>query len=712
MFKISWKIYYPFSFLLLLGLLLNFFYWQNNSLYLITASLYLLFFGLFSGHNFFEKYNLLSKLILGILMLFSYFMILGSIFYYLSSLSNLAIGISLIMAPLFLGLKLISRPLLLKFSRIEISPLIFIKLILFFVYIFLLYQQYTYILSKAVIISINSPWQVLSSNIFLSYALSTLILILILLMSKPPHLKSKWGGEKKINLLLLSVHYLFSFSIIILIFKLGFGYDPYLHQASEKLMFSAGTFLPKPFYYIGQYSLVVFLAKIFNHSVEFFDQLLVPIIAATSLPIVIFQSLKDNFNLHNKTIFLAILLFLLIPFSNFTYTTPQSLANIFVLIIIFLSISFINQRIKSFWPLLILALATCFIHPLSGLPIMLFVVLVWIFYRLKSKNIIKNIFKNTFFWIIALGSCFILPIAFWIYSLIKKVNPSSLEQIASSNLWQNLVPSNIFWPRFVDIFDLVYLYQANINLMILLISIIGLIFVIFYKQLKNYFIYLIMFFILVINYLIVISYIKFPFLSVFSERIFNLSFYFLLPFFMIGLILFLKNILKHKHIFKPAIFILFSILIAISFYLSYPRVDKYENFHGYSLSATHLKTVNYIEDNYSHQDYIVLADQTLGAAVIKEFGFKKYYAEEFYYSLPTKIQDNIYSDFLAMTKEETDKLKTAEQAANKTGVNMVLVVLNDYWGPTDKLIDEHKELANSWVEVDKGQAFIFQYVVN
>jgi len=701
MIKIDWKIYYPIAFLLLLILLLNFFYWQNGQLFIISGVLYLLFFGLFSGHNFFEKYNLLSKLFLGILMLFSYFMILGSVFYYLANLSNLAISISLIIAPLFLGLRLMKRPLILKFSRVKIYPIIFVKLILLFIYVFLIYQQYTYILSKVVVVSINSPWQVLSSNIFLSYGLSTLVLMPILLMSK-----------KKINLLLLSIHYLFSFSVIILIFKLGFGYDPCLHQASEKLMFNTGTFLPKPFYYIGQYSLVVFLAKIFNQSVGFFDKLLVPIIAAMSLPIVIFQSLKDNFNLRNKTIFLAILLFLLIPFSNFTYTTPQSLANIFVLIIIFLSISFINEKIKSFWPLFILALATCFVHPLSGLPIMLFIILLWIFYRLRGGNIIKNIFKNTFFWITALVSCFALPIAFWIYSLIRKLDLSSLEQMTSSSLLQNLAPSHIFWPRFVDIFDLIYLYAANINLMILLVGIVGLIFVIFYKQLKNYFIYLIMFFILIINYSIVISYIKFPFLSVFSERIFDLSFYFLLPFFMIGLILFLKNISKYKHIFKPAIFILFSILLTISFYLSYPRVDKYENFHGYSLSETHLKTVNYIEDNYSHQDYIVLSDQTLGAAVIKNYGFKKYYGSEFYYSLPTKIKDNIYSDFLEMTKEETDKQKAALSAAEKTGVNLVFVVLNDYWGFTDKLIDEHKELASNWVEIDGGRAFIFQYVVN
>jgi hypothetical protein len=701
MIKIDWKIYYPLSFLLLLALFFNFFYLQNTSFSIITASLYILLFGLFGGHYLFPRYNFLSKLILGILMMISYLMILGSSFYYLFILSDLVIALILVMAPMFLGLKLVKSPLVIKFDSIDFSFRSILKSILLVIYLLLLFKQYTYVLSKATTLSINSPWQVLSSNIFLLYGLSTLVLILLLFLSK-----------KTINLILLSLHYLFSFSIIILIFKLGFGYDPYLHQASEKLIMDTGTFLPKPFYYIGQYSLVVILAKIFAQSVEFFDKLLVPIIAAISLPTVIYQSLKDNFNVQKNTIFISILLFLLIPFSNFTYTTPQSLANIFVLIIVFLTISFINRHFRNFWALFILALATCFIHPLSGLPIMMFVVLTGLFYGLKTKNLVKSVFKNVIFWIVSGISCFALPIAFWLYNLVSKLDMSSLEQMTGQNLLINLTPNQIFWPRFISIFDLIYLYARNVNLMIVVVSLLGLIFVIYYRQLKNYFIYLLMFFILIINYLIVITYIKFPFLSAFSERIFNLSFYFLLPFFMIGLILFLKTLFNYKHLFKVVLPVFLVIFLSISFYLSYPRVDRYENFHGYSISESHLKIVHYIEENYVHDDYIVLADQSLGASVIKEYGFKKYYNSEFYYSLPTKIKDNVYTDFLDMTKEETDKEKAAINAAEKTDVNMIFVVLNDYWELTDKLIDEHKELASNWVEVDEGRAFIFQYLIS
>lgn len=700
MLKISWKAYYIFTCLILTPLLVNFFVWKNINTSVILGVIYILYFGLFFGHLFFTKYKFIPKLFFGILMIFAYFMIFGSISYYLFVLSNIFISLILIFAPLFLGLKLVKDPLVFEFSFPELSFIVLLQVIFSAIYLFLCYIQFHYFISKAIEVSINSPWQALSPNVFFLYGISTLILIFLLLISR-----------NNIFIFFVSLHYFLSFCVIIFVYKLGFGYDPYLHQASEKLMMQVGTFSPKPFYYLGQYSLVVILSKIFAQSVVLFDRLLVPIVASLFLPIVIYQSLKENLFIKDNVILLSVLSFLLIPFANFTYTTPQSLANIFVLITIFLAISFINYRFFSIWPLLILSIATCFIHPLSGLPLVVFVILTWVYHMFEEKGIIKTIFKNLVFWIIAISSCFALPVAFWFYSLIKKIDISSLEQMTGNNLLMNLVPANIFWPRFVNFFDLVYLYGRNINLVILLVSIIGIIFVIYYKQLKNYFTYLLMFFILIINYLIVITYIKFPFLSDFSERIFNLSFYFLLPFFMVGLVLFIKSFVENKHIFRIFVFVFLSLFLSISFYFSYPKVDKYENFHGYSMSDTHIKTVDYIEQNFDKRDYVVLGDQTLGATVISKYGFRKYYKNEFYYSLPTKIKDNIYADFLEMTKEETDKKEAAINTAKKVGVNTVFVVLNDYWEFTDKLIDEHKKLASNWVEVDSGKAYIFEYNV-
>ncbi len=694
--RINWKIYYALSLPALFALLFNLFYFQNNTYAIVFGFLYLLYFGLFFGHCFFRKYNVISKLLFGIILLVSYIMISGGIFYYLWIFSDVSIGVICVFAPMLLGVPLAKHPLNIKFQFKKPSYRLIFKILLSSVYLILVYIQFRYLYTKGVSYSINTPWQIVSENFFLVYGASTLTLFLIFSLSR-----------ERIFLFFASLHYFLSFSIILFIYKLGFGYDPYLHQASEKMLFANGTFAPKPLYYIGQYSLVVFLSKIFMVPVVFFDRILVPLASSVFLPVAIFQALKDNLNIKRKYILWSVLIFLIIPFANFTYTTPQAFANLLTLVLIFLSISYVSRKLFGIFPLFLIAISICFIHPISGLPAMIFVSLLFVMYKLKFHNFVKFIITA----LVYFASCLVLPMCFWIYGMINKLDFSKIEQLSSNNLLYSLVPQNIFFTRFVNIFDFIYFYGKNINLLILLISLLGVVFVSYYKQMKKYIVYIMMFSILIINYLIIIKYIKFPFLSVFSERIFALSFYFLLPFFMIGFASILNTLLSHKNILKIFVITFFSGILVVSMYLSYPRSDKYENFKGYSVSDTQYKTVDYIEKTFENTNYLVLADQSLGASLISKYGFRKYFGDEFYYSLPTNIKGNIYQDFINMTKEESDKLKTAYEAAKKTGANIIVFVLNDYWDYTDKLLDEHKKLANMWIEIDGGRAYIFEYVV-
>ncbi|HNV96760.1 MAG TPA: hypothetical protein PKL13_00375 [bacterium] len=694
---INWKTYYIICVVLLLALIFNFFYFQGQISSIIIGVLYFLFFGLFFGHLFFRKYNILSKLVFGIILLVSYIMILGGIFYYLWGIYNISIVIICVLAPLFLGFSLIHHPLKIKFNIKKPTYLLIVKIVLAIIYLILFYFQIKYLYSKGTSDSINTPWKIISSNFFISYFIGTVVLFLLFLVSK-----------QRIFLIFASIHYFLSFSVILFIYKLGFGYDPYLHQASEKMIFNNGIFLPKPFYYIGQYSLVVFLSKIFMFPVQFFDKILLPLLSSIFLPIVVFQSLKDNLNINKKVIFSCVLIFLIIPFSNFTYTTPQALANLLTIVLIFLSISYVNRKLFSIIPLFIIAISICFIHPISGLPALIFVFLLMVLYELKIHTFIRFVLGTLTYFMSSIS----LPLSFWIYNKLNNLDFSKIEQLSSANLLKNLIPQNLFYTRFVGVFDFIYFYFNNINFFVIVISIIGLIFVLYYRQLKKYFIYIIMFSILLINYLIVIRFIKFPFLSVFATRIFDLSFYFLLPFFILGVVCMFNTLILNKSILKIFVIVFFSFLLTISFYLSYPRSDKYENFKGYSVSSTHYKIVDYIEKNFEKSNYIVLADQSVGAALIDSYGFKKYFKEEFYYSLPTNIKGNIYSDFIQMTKEESYKLYTVKNVADKTGATLVIFVLNNYWDYTDKLLEEHKKLAHQWVEIDNGRAYIFEYIPN
>ena len=99
--------------------------------------------------------------------------------------------------------------------------------------------------------------------------------------------------------------------------------------------------------------------------------MLVIILFSAFLPFIIYQSFK-NLSKNRNILFAVPLIFLIFPFSSFIVTTPQNLANLFILIIIFLAFPYINGEKKYLLPLIILILATLAIHPLAGIPVLIF----------------------------------------------------------------------------------------------------------------------------------------------------------------------------------------------------------------------------------------------------------------------------------------------------------------------------------------------------
>jgi hypothetical protein len=118
--------------------------------------------------------------------------------------------------------------------------------------------------------AISSPWKAIGMDFFIYYALATVILILNLCYNR----------LKSLNLVLLSFHYFLSFGVALIVFKLGYGFDPFIHQATEKAIIENGFILPKPLYYLGQYSLVVMLAQLTQISYQFWDRILLIMLAA------------------------------------------------------------------------------------------------------------------------------------------------------------------------------------------------------------------------------------------------------------------------------------------------------------------------------------------------------------------------------------------------------------------------------------------------
>ncbi|MBI4281422.1 hypothetical protein HY625_01235, partial [Candidatus Uhrbacteria bacterium] len=418
-----------------------------------------------------------------LLILLSSIIILGSFFYYVYALTN---GVILFMLAIVLVIVIFkttgntrlntttlgvgSTPSVYPRKRITILTSIFFMFIAAAFYILFQHQTTD---------ALRSPWESIPLSFFLLYGAVVAILLWRSVASPPPTIAevsmeesaSADGGKPRLRsqsenaegspvehadlprhrsvspdgeaaerqspLLLFLLTFL-TLSISLFIFPLGSGFDPFIHQATEKIIAATGTITPKPLYYIGQYTLVVFLSKILGISVAWVDKLLVPLLASILLPwsigswlnrkfarSALFSSADDSGavignagaeglilqadtserpsvmkpfrDAHFKTAErvagrkiaerTTLMSFLLLPFllTSFTTTTPYSLALLFLVVLIFHVTHNPAPKLSRWYGAgtkhvtnLLLVTATLLIHPLVGIPAFIFLIVTTI----------------------------------------------------------------------------------------------------------------------------------------------------------------------------------------------------------------------------------------------------------------------------------------------------------------------------------------------
>ncbi len=562
-------------------------------------------------------------------------------------------------------------------------------LIYFFFYTLSLYLLYLDRSSRALI----SPWQVLNSSFLLFYFLSSLILVFILC-------KKHLSATSK--LIALSFHYFLSFAVALIIYKIGYGFDPFIHRATMELIDKYGLVTPKPFYYLGEYSLIIVLHKLSGVSIYLLNKFLVPVLAAIFLPLISYR--LTNQNNSNASRLLAPLFLLALTFSPFIVTTPQNLSYLFLILTIFFGLTKKNYL----WPL-ILSLATMAIHPLTGIP-----ALAWCFILILMKN--KARFKLTTYYLLKSAlfiiSALILPLALFIsggnnlkelgWNLSFVIEPiKNLFISASSAGSEN-------W-----LLNFVYFFNYNYALWLILIIIASLVW--FYRQkVKPEFKSLIFINLALSLAFIISSQIIFTDLinyeqTNFAERLLVLIVIFFLPFIFLGLENLISVILAQNKLIK-IIWLIFGLaLISTSLYVSYPRFDKYFNSRGYSTSQNDITAVRLINQEASGP-YIALANQQVSAAALAEFGFDHYYQtpqdQIYFYPIPTG--GRLYQYYLDMVYKNPSRATMAEARA-LTGVKESYLIVNKYWFQSDRVISAAKLTASSWETVN-NEVYIFKYL--
>lgn len=551
-----------------------------------------------------------------------------------------------------------------------------------------------------------SPWEVVSGRFFCFYALSSLTLIITLVQK---------NIAQRAKLLLISAHYFLSLAVAVIVYKVGYGFDPFIHQAAMEIINQQGVIFPKTPYYLGEYGLIVIIHKFLGISIYAINKFLVPLAAAWLLPQAIyrlFTTLGIEGKKDDSVNFLGTFFALCLSWPLFIVSTPQNFSYIFVVLAI---TSGLTRKYKT--ETLIFSLAAAAIHPLSGIPVLIWS--AWLIFKtyfqklkVKSQKIISALILS--------GGAILLPLALFITSGGKAINLKFNLTVIGDALRDIFKLAGVGQENWL--LNLVYFISYNYKLFLVVLIVAGLI---IFKQKKDLLLLEnkkhIFRGLLSINASLIVAFIlssQIFFGEViayeqdgYSRRIITIIALFFLPFIALTINWLITKINAQTEIpFKFIWLIIGTAFISTSLYIAYPRFDKYFNSRGYSTSVFDLEAVQKIASE-TKNDYIVLANQQVSAGALRLLGFNHYFKssqgeEIYFYPIPTG--GTLYQYFLEMVYKNPDR-KTMLEAMDVAGTDEAYLVINKYWNESGKIIGAAKLTADSWGVIGNNEIFIFKY---
>lgn len=458
-----------------------------------------------------------------------------------------------------------------------------------------------------------------------------------------------------------------------LIYRLGFGFDGFLHIAAEKIVLATGSLDPKPFTYIGQYVFTTWLSRIADLPIDLVDRWLVPVGAAILLPFAVTSDARGRPGLA------AFFLFLL-PLSPFVATTPQSFAYLLSLVAFFLSVRGKTTGIHPAAPLLLSAWAAA-VHPLAGIPALLIVFALSVLgTHERSRAVVLRGLVAGFFVVLAALS---VPLLFYLLSRsggtpIVWNLPAAFRADAWTSTLASFVPwiGNRFvvWPAWSAL-----VFHA---LPVLLLALAAGSAVIMPKRERQPVLLLALAAILLFitagalktagDFAFLIDYER----GNYADRLNIVALLCLVPAAIPAAERLLRRAKERQPLLATVLLVGFLSVAAAQSYVALPRHDALTVGRGWSVGRSDLEAVRSIERHAGSRPYTVLANQSVSAAAVSELGFKRYHGDVFFYPIPTG--GPLYETFLRMTYGDPSP-ETVREAARQGGSDLVYVVLNDYW---------------------------------
>lgn len=605
------------------------------------------------------------KRVFGVLSFLAFVSLFGALFYYVSVVTVGTMAFTTVLAAL--ATLLVMRRFPIAVPDVRCDPFSRFKIPLFCIGILSLVVLLFSAAAHPVTSATRSLWLLFSpAHIFL-LGITSLCAVLLFHLSV------------RLSALLGALTVGCAASLAAILFPLGFGFDPFLHRATLTHIIEFGTITPKPFYYIGAYSLELFGNLLLHVPLFLLDVFFAPV----GLAILTWISLRSR-TLHPVAL-------CLLPLAAFVSTTPQAIGFLWI----FATVLALRLKIPKTYALLF-AVAAFVAHPLAGVPALILVVLSFASTIRRSKIFLP---------LLTLLGILGLPLLFFAQHVFLGTNVG-FSFAALMDL--SRVPAlGFFSLQGHALLDTVMIAGGNLFLITTVLAIIGIV----YKKTRDDLVLFLAGVVAFGNFLVLSLGFDFPFLisyerTDFALRMITVTWLFLLPLTSDGITYLSEHVFKTRsaRVYGTALATLF---LCANVYVAYPRHDGYTRSAAFNVTPADIEIVHRIADDANEAPYVVLSNQTLAAAAIQEFGFFQYYYDDiFAYPVPTS--GPLYSIFLSMI-EEAPTLEKVQRARDLTGVSTVYFVVHHYWWEADNRIAEAKKITDDWFTSDDGTVTVFTF---
>lgn len=507
-------------------------------------------------------------------------------------------------------------------------------------------------------------------------------------------------------------------AVAILTYRLGFGFDHFIHVAAERIILEHGHLSPIPIFYSGYYGIVTLLATIPGISGDLADRLIVPLVAVTLLPTLLAIALERPYRMRRAEI-LGGLALLIVPSLPFAVSTPQALANTFALATLLMVIINVPEPETGRWRFrwirgpVVTALAALVSQPMSGVLAFATIAVAWC---LAHRQRVAATIAGT-------AGVLSLPVAFALAPLaapaidvrVHLAIGSAVQRLAAA-----IADAVLFTARDFASADALAIARVVLPIIWIVLAIKG------RRALRDAMprnapgIAAGTTGLLTVTPLIalgaavaVAATVTVPTQlteeqSHFPIRLVQLAALLALPLAASGLGAILDRVRTGTP--RAAAALLVGVAGAFTLHLAYPRDDAQARSGLWSVSASDIAAVHAISADAGDARYVVLANQMLGAAAIREFGFRPAHriagaecgmrnVECEILAFPLPAGGPIAQRFWEYVTQPVSPVSTIveigdtrnlarkpiDAAMNLVGADRAYVVLHDYWRNAERL---------------------------